>query len=208
MKLTTRKLVTAGMLSAIAIVLGLTPLGFIPVGPVKATIMHIPVIIAAIIEGPLVGLVVGLIFGLTSMFQAAVMPTSPVAIVFLDPLVAVLPRLIIPVAAYLVYSGVKTLYKRSALTQKKGVAIASFLAAAVGTLVNTVGVLFMIYVRHAAEFAEKISTVLESPISVESLGRYLIAAIAIPQGSVEVVVAAVIVTAVVKALQKLYKSEI
>lgn len=82
MELTTRRLAVVGMLGAISVVLGLTPLGFIPIGPAKATIMHIPVIIGSIIEGPIVGLLIGLIFGGFSMFQAYVMPTSPVQVVF------------------------------------------------------------------------------------------------------------------------------
>lgn len=57
----TRKLVVIGMLSGISIFLGLTGLGFINIPPVKATIMHIPVIIGAIIEGPIVGGLIGLV---------------------------------------------------------------------------------------------------------------------------------------------------
>ncbi len=42
-----------GVLGGLSIALGLTPLGFIPVGgPTRATIMHIPVIIGGILEGP------------------------------------------------------------------------------------------------------------------------------------------------------------
>ena len=46
----TRKLVVAGMLSAVTMVLGLTPLGIIPIGPLNATILHVPVIIGAVLE--------------------------------------------------------------------------------------------------------------------------------------------------------------
>ncbi|MDL0415461.1 ECF transporter S component, partial [Clostridioides difficile] len=47
-KVNVRKMTIIGVLSAISIMLSMTPLGFIPVGPTKATIMHIPVIIGAI----------------------------------------------------------------------------------------------------------------------------------------------------------------
>ena len=105
MKLTTRKLAVTGMLAAISIILGLTPVGLIPLpfSPTKATIMHIPVIIGTIVEGPVVGLIIGLIFGGFSMYQAATMPTNPAQFVFLDPLVALLPRLLIAVTAYYAY---------------------------------------------------------------------------------------------------------
>ncbi len=96
---------TVGILGGISIVLGMTPpLGFIPVGPTRATIMHIPVIIGgAIVEGPLVGGLIGLIFGLFSMFQAATNPTPPVSFVFLNPVVSILPRVLIGVVTYYVY---------------------------------------------------------------------------------------------------------
>ena len=55
-----RKLVVSSMLGAITVVLGLTPLGLIPLGIINATTMHIPVIVGAILEGPVVGASIGL----------------------------------------------------------------------------------------------------------------------------------------------------
>ena len=88
--LTTRRMAIIGILGGISMVLGLTPLGFIPIGPTRATIMHIPVIIGAILEGPIVGAIVGFIFGLFSIFQAVTNPT-PISFVFLNPLVSLGP---------------------------------------------------------------------------------------------------------------------
>lgn len=110
----TRKMTIIGVLGGISIVLGLTPLGFIPIGPTRATIMHIPVIIGAIMEGPIVGGFVGLIFGLSSMFQAVSNPT-PVSFVFLNPLVSILPRILIGIVTHYVYSGFKKIGKKSTL---------------------------------------------------------------------------------------------
>lgn len=98
-----RKLAIIGVLGAISTVLGMTPLGFIPVGPTRATIMHIPVIIGAIMEGPVVGGFVGLIFGIFSIFQAITNPT-PVSFAFLNPLVSILPRVLIGIFSYYVYN--------------------------------------------------------------------------------------------------------
>ena len=51
----TRKLVITGVMGAITILLGVTHWGFIPwFGGISLTIMHVPVIIAAILEGPVV----------------------------------------------------------------------------------------------------------------------------------------------------------
>ena len=99
----TRKLVISAMLGAITIVLGLTPLGFIPLGVMNATTLHIPVIIAAILEGPIVGAAVGLIFGVSSMVKAFTMPL-PTSFVFWNPLIAVLPRVLIGVVSYYLYA--------------------------------------------------------------------------------------------------------
>lgn len=101
-KLSLRKMTVIGVLGAISIILGLTPLGFIPIGPTKATIMHIPVIIGSILEGPIVGMNIGLIFGLFSMFQAFTNPT-PVSFVFYNPIVALLPRVLMGYLSYYIY---------------------------------------------------------------------------------------------------------
>ena len=88
--LTVRDIVIAGVLGAVAILLGVTRLGYIPVPTAagNATIMHIPAIIGGIMQGPAVGLIVGAIFGVSSFLNA----TVPL---FKDPLVAILPRLFI-----------------------------------------------------------------------------------------------------------------
>ena len=69
-----RKIVVAGVLSAIAIVLGWTRLGFIPVPTpaADATIMHVPAIVGGVLEGPIVGGIVGAIFGIFSFIQGAI----------------------------------------------------------------------------------------------------------------------------------------
>ncbi len=98
MSLSVRKIVISGILGAIAILLGVTRLGFIPVPTPAghATIMHIPVILGGVLEGPVVGLITGAIFGLFSFLQ----PGAPF---FADPLVSIFPRLFIGVISYLVY---------------------------------------------------------------------------------------------------------
>lgn len=97
-----RKLVVSSMLGAITIVLGLTPLGFIPLGIINATTMHIPVIVGAILEGPIVGASIGLIFGVSSLVKAFLAP-GPISFVFYNPLVSILPRVLIGVVSYYVY---------------------------------------------------------------------------------------------------------
>jgi len=130
----TRKIVVTGVLGAIAILLGLTHWGFIPwFGGVSLTIMHVPVIIGAILEGPIVGLGIGLIFGLFSMLQAAIAPTGPTDVWFTNPVLSVLPRLFIGPVAWLVFNALK-----------RWKVIGIIVGAIAGSLTNTVLVLGVI----------------------------------------------------------------
>lgn len=130
--LSVRKIVIAGVLAAISILLGWTRLGFIPVPTAagNATILHVPAIIGGIMEGWLVGGIIGTIFGLFSFINA----TVPM---FKDPLVAILPRIFIGVTAYFAYAGLKRINEYLAL----------ILSAVVGTLTNTALVLGMAVAR-------------------------------------------------------------
>ncbi|EFI41670.1 ECF transporter S component [Peptoniphilus sp. oral taxon 386] len=103
---TNRQLVVAAMLGAVTVVLGLTPLGFIPLGIINATTMHIPVIIAGILEGPIVGAAVGLIFGVSSLFNAITRP-GPISFVFYNPLISIVPRILIGLVSAYVYRFLK-----------------------------------------------------------------------------------------------------
>lgn len=59
----------------IEIVMSLTPfLGFIPLGVINATTLHLPVIIAGILLGKREGLIVGFVFGLISLLRATFAP--------------------------------------------------------------------------------------------------------------------------------------
>ncbi len=120
--LSVRKIAITGVLAAIAIFLGVTQLGFIPVGSVaQATIMHVPAIIGGVLEGPIVGMLVGGIFGIYSLLQ----DTTGL---FKNPLVSVIPRLFIGITAYFAYKAVKQTNEYVAL----------IVAGVVGTLTNTI----------------------------------------------------------------------
>ncbi|WP_352418009.1 ECF transporter S component [Proteiniborus sp.] len=109
-----RKMAIVGVLGAISAVLGMTPIGFIPVGPTSATIMHIPVIIGAIVEGPVVGMLVGLIFGIFSLIRAITTPTI-ISPVFYNPLVSILPRVLIGLVSYYTFVAVKKMNKKTSI---------------------------------------------------------------------------------------------
>ncbi|MCC3870083.1 ECF transporter S component [Terrisporobacter mayombei] len=184
-RLNVRRMTIIGVLSAISIMMSMLPfIGYIPIGPIKATIMHIPVIIGAIIEGPVVGATIGLIFGLTSLWNAITQPVllSPL---FINPLVSVLPRILIGIVAYYVYQGV---YKVS-----KKVYASGFVAGIMGSLANTAGVLGMIYIL----YADKYLALMEQQGS--SAGKLLFGVV-LTSGVPEALIAGLIVSAVSVAL--------
>lgn len=184
-RLNVRRMTIIGVLSAISIMMSMLPfIGYIPIGPMKATIMHVPVIIGAVIEGPLVGATIGLIFGLTSLWNAITQPVllSPL---FINPLVSVLPRILIGIVAYYVYQGV---YK---ITKK--VYASGFIAGIVGSLANTAGVLGMIYIL----YADKYLSLMEQQ---GANAAKLLFGIVLSSGIPEALVAGLIVSAVSVAL--------
>lgn len=184
-KFGTRQIAIIGMLSAVSIVLGSTGFGFIPLPMAKATIMQIPVIIGAILEGPVVGIAVGLIFGIFSIVQNLTNPNI-LSFAFLNPLVSVLPRMLIGITTYYVY---KKIFIKNDLV-KTGI------SAAVGSLTNTVGVLGMIYLLYAAQYAQA------KDIAVNTAAK-VIFGIALTNGVPEAIVAVVITIPVVLAVKKI-----
>lgn len=127
---TTRKIVVTGVLAAITIFLGLSRLGFIPwVTGISMTIMHVPVIIGAVLEGPVVGFAIGLIFGVFSLINSNA-PNSIFDPAFKNPLVSILPRLFIGPIAWIVWNSLK-----------KWPVVGLISSGIVGSLVNTIGVL-------------------------------------------------------------------
>lgn len=188
---TTRELTIIGMLSGITMLLGLTGYGFIPLPMMKATILHVPVIIGALVAGPRVGAMVGFIFGCFSIFQAI---TAPVVLsfAFLNPLISVVPRILIGIGAYYVYKGIYSLIKKQSI----GLAVAGF----VGSLINTAGVMGGIYLIYAKDFAQVRDIPLGNVVNI-------IVGICVANGIPEAVVSAIITVPVVAVLRRVVKNK-
>ncbi|MDO5515987.1 MAG: ECF transporter S component [Clostridium sp.] len=188
--LSIRQMTMIGMLSAVSIFLGLTGLGFIPIPPVKATIMHIPVIIGAIVEGPVVGSLVGLVFGLFSMYQNFTAP-GPTSFMFWNPIIALVPRVLIGLVAYYVYTLLKNKIKNKSIS----IGIAAICA----TLINTIGVLSLTYVFYLERYSNALG------IDTATAGA-AIAAVGVTNGIPEAIISGVISVPVILAILKIKKS--
>ncbi len=165
MNINVRQIVVAGILGAIAIVLGVTQLGFIPVPNLSgsATIMHVPAILGAVLEGPVVGVLAGLIFGIFSMVN----DTSGL---FTNPLVSVLPRVLIGITSWYAY---KALVGRNQ-------DLAAAVAGIVGTLTNTIFVVGMLVIFGLLPL-EVVPTI-------------------VPQAIVEIIIAAIVTVVVARGV--------
>lgn len=159
------KIAVAGLLAGITILLSVTQLGFIPVPNLagRATIVHVPVILGGALEGPVVGVIVGAIFGIFSFLNADVP-------LFRDPLIAILPRILIGVVAWAAFAGLR----------RRSVDLAAAVAGVLGSLTNTVGVLVL------AVWRGYLTPVLVLPV--------------IPQAIVEAVLAALVTVVVVRGV--------
>lgn len=143
----TKMLVSTAMMIALLFVMWNTPLGRIPLPMVSITIAHIPILIAALTLGLYPGLIVSLAFGLMSLFTALTSPVSYLDPFFVNPLISVLPRLMIPVTAYFSY---KLLHKLMGKT-RAGTLAATGISVAIGNLTNTFGVYAMLYLVYARQ---------------------------------------------------------
>lgn len=128
---------------AIILLCAFTPFGFIHLGVIKATIIHIPVIIASIILGPRIGAFLGFTFGITSIINNTIAPTllsfafSPVIPVlgtthgsFWALCVAIVPRVLIGIIPYFLFTGLQKILKNK---QKASLLITGFLSTVLHT---------------------------------------------------------------------------
>ena len=69
-KLSTKQLVTLGLLASIVLIMSTTPLGTLPIGPLSITLNMVPIAIAAVAVGPVGGCIIGAVFGMFSFLQA------------------------------------------------------------------------------------------------------------------------------------------
>ncbi|ATO56197.1 ECF transporter S component [Loigolactobacillus coryniformis] len=174
------------MFVAIIIIQNFVPLfGYIPLGLLDLTTIHITVIIAAIILGPKDGALVGGAWGLITFIRAFTSPTSPLApLVFTNPVVSIVPRILIGLVAGWLFIWLQHKIKRTP---------AMMLAALVGALVNTILVLGLIYLFYRTPaVAQAYGTA-----DVSRLGGLLLVVVAtngIPEAILAAVVAPLICT--------------
>ena len=198
----TRWMVSVALMAAIVIVLANTPLGMIQLPIIKATTVHIPVILGAILLGPGAGAILGAVFGICSLVSNTMAPTllsfafSP----FLSTTgipgalkaiwISVGCRILIGVAAGWLW----VLFTKIKLNQFIALPIVGF----VGSMVNTVTVMGSIYFLFAQQYAEAKEVALTAVFGLE-MGT--VTASGIP----EAIAAAILVLALGKVLVVVFR---
>ncbi len=200
----TRWTVSVALMAAIVVLLANTPLGMIQLPIIKATTVHIPVIIGAVLLGPLAGAILGATFGIYSIVSNTMTPTllsfafSP----FLSTTgavggikavwIAVGCRILIGVAAGWLW----ILLQKVKLPTPISLAITGF----VGSMVNTIMVMGSIYVLFAQQYAEAKEVALSA---VFGLVMGTVTAAGIPEAIAAAVLVSVIGTALIKAMPRI-----
>lgn len=194
----TQQIAFMAMFLAIEIILVVTPLGYIPIGPLSATTMHIPVIIAGITLGKKAGAQLGFVFGLTSLIRATIQPGitsfcfSPFVTVgnisgnWTSILIALVPRILLGYLAGLTFE-----FLRKKINNEN-IAIVS--SALVGSVTNTLLVLGGIYIFFGEAYANAIN------IAYNSLMAILLGVIT-TNGIIEAIIGAIITLLAYKAIK-------
>ena len=150
--------VRVALMVAIVILLANTPLGMIQLPIIKATTVHVPVIIGAILLGPMAGAILGGVFGICSMLSNTYAPTllsfafSP--FMSTTGLTGAVKALWISIGCRILI-GVVAGWLWILLTKIKCPAMAGYaICGFAGSMTNTIMVMGSIYFLLAAEYAQ------------------------------------------------------
>lgn len=174
------------MLIALLMIQTFVPMfGYIPLGPIDVTVVHITVILSAVLFGQRTGLLIGTIWGALSMLRAFMQPT-PFNIVFLNPLISVVPRMLVGLISALVFKLLKDKLSKN---------LSYAITAGIGSLTNTVLVLGSIYLFASEVYANALG--ISETALLGALGT-----VVVTNGLIEAVASIVILPLLAISLEK------
>ena len=198
----TRWMVSVALMAAIVIVLANTPLGMIQLPIIKATTVHIPVIIGAVLLGPWAGAILGAVFGICSLVSNTMAPTllsfafSPFMSTSGIPgalkalWISIGCRILIGVAAGWLW----ILLTRLKVNQLIALPIVGF----AGSMVNTITVMGSIYLLFAQQYADA------KEVAVSAVWGLIMGTVT-ASGIPEAIAAAILVLALGKVLIQVFR---
>lgn len=198
----TRSMVQTAIFGAIIIIMAFTPfLGYIPLGFTRATIIHIPVILASLLLGPKKGAALGFLFGLTSFINNTMNPTITSFVFtpfynlgefeggFGSVIICFLPRILVGVLPYYIYKLIKKIDKKP--VSSWGLIISGV----AGSMVNTLLVMNLIFMFFREDYAAA------NGVTVKVVYGFILSIITI-NGVPEAIVAGVLVFFIGRILMK------
>lgn len=201
----TRWMTSVALMAAIVILLANTPLGMIQLPIIKATTVHIPVIIGAVMLGPLAGAILGGIFGICSMISNTMTPSllsfafSP--FMSTTGIVGAVKAVWISVGCRVMIGVVSgwlwILLKKIHLNRYAALAVTGF----VGSMTNTVTVMGSIFVLLMNEYASARNVV--GAKEVFGLIMVTVTSSGIPEAIAAMILVAVIGSALLYAMSKM-----
>lgn len=197
-----RNLTMMSLFVAIEIVLLITPFGYLRIGPLSATLMHVPVIVCACVMSTKHGVMLGLLFGITSVINATMAP-GPTSFAF-SPfveiggfqggyqslIVAILPRVLLGLISGSIYH---LLIKKNVLD-----IYSAALSAGISTFIHTIMVLGLIIVFYATPYADAIG------VANSALMAYM-GTVLLTNMIPEIIVAVLVNVALTKVLKTKYR---
>ena len=190
------------MMAAIVVLLANTPLGMIPLVVTKATTVHIPVILGAILFGPLAGGILGGVFGicsviintftpaLTSFAFSPFMSTTGLPGAIKALWVAVGCRILIGVVAGWLWKALS----HTRVNSWTALSIVGF----TGSMVNTVTVMGSIFLLFTQQYAQA------KEVALEAVSGLILTTVVV-NGIPEAIVATVLVAVIGKNLLRFAK---
>lgn len=197
----TRWLTSVALMAAIVILLANTPLGMIQLPIIKATTVHIPVIIGAVLLGPMAGAILGGVFGICSMISNTVAPTllsfafSP--FMSMTGITGALKAVWISVGCRVMIGIISgwfwILMKKIKVNPLVSLPITGF----IGSMTNTVFVMGSIYLMLAREYAQVKS------VAVDAVWGLIMATVT-ASGIPEAIAAAILVAVIGKVMIQVF----
>lgn len=200
-----QEMVLTALFTALLLLMGFTPLGLIDLPIIKATILHVPVIIGSILLGPWRGAFLGGVFGAISLWKNTMAP-SLLSFAF-SPLVSLpgeghgspwalvicfVPRILVGVAPWFV---VKLFEKIPGNNKTAATTLGSIVGGAAGSVVNTALVMGLMGLTLSGSFAAA------QGIAGDAVWAGILG-IVLANGVPEAIAAAVLTPVVVLALTK------
>lgn len=191
-----KKMTLFALFLAIEMMLLMTPFGYLRIGPISATLMHIPVILGAIFLGTGYGAALGLVFGITSVINATMQPGitsfvfSPFVTIggmsgnFMSLVIAIGPRVLLGVISGVLFQLFSKKWKSST---------SAMLAAGIATACHTIMVLGMIVLFFGADYSSAVGIAQNALIGV-------MAYTVLTNGVMEIIIASLCAMALTKAI--------